>query len=386
MARRALNPTYLIPVLSKALDVLEVLHRYDQPLPLETIHRQTQISKTTTYRILKTLVHRGYLANSQDGLYRVVTRPRKPCFGFGEQCGEMPFSEAVTASLRDAAVRAGVELVVLDNRYDAATAIQVAEEFVRRRVDLVIEFQIDQHAAPVIADKIAGAGIPLIAIDIPHPRAIYFGVDNYRVGFEAGELLAQHAQQFWKGNVDSVLGLDIDEAGPIVQSRITGSFQAIQKRLPLLAAEAFFRMDGGGTREKSARIVAEFMRRQKRDRHILISAANDTSALGALEAVRESNREKHVAIVGQDCIQEAIEEMQRPGSPWIGSVSHEAAKYGPALIHLGLSMLQGATVSPYNFVEHKLIRAENLRSAAEDTSLRPDLSASALLPDQAVRS
>ncbi|HKR27720.1 MAG TPA: helix-turn-helix domain-containing protein, partial [Acidobacteriaceae bacterium] len=92
MARRALNPTYLIPVLSKALDVLEVLHRYDQPLPLETIHRQTQISKTTTYRILKTLVHRGYLANSQDGLYRVVTRPRKPCFGFGEQCGEMPFS------------------------------------------------------------------------------------------------------------------------------------------------------------------------------------------------------------------------------------------------------------------------------------------------------
>ena len=42
----------------------------------------------------------------------------------------------------------------------------------------------------MIADKIASANIPLIAIDIPHPHATYFGVDNYRVGVEAGETLA----------------------------------------------------------------------------------------------------------------------------------------------------------------------------------------------------
>jgi ribose transport system substrate-binding protein len=34
----------------------------------------------------------------------------------------------------------------------------------------------------------------LIAIDIPHPHATYFGVDNYRVGFEAGECLGQFAK------------------------------------------------------------------------------------------------------------------------------------------------------------------------------------------------
>jgi len=53
----------------------------------------------------------------------------------------------------------------------------------------VIEFQVEQEVAPMIGDKIAGAGIPLIAIDIPHPHATYFGVDNYRVGIEAGEAL-----------------------------------------------------------------------------------------------------------------------------------------------------------------------------------------------------
>ena len=65
----------------------------------------------------------------------------------------------------------------------------------RNRVDVVIEFQIDQHVAPVLADKIDAAGIPLIAVDIPHPHATFFGVNNYRVGFEAGECLALYAKK-----------------------------------------------------------------------------------------------------------------------------------------------------------------------------------------------
>ena len=81
-------------------------------------------------------------------------------------------------------------------------------------VDLVIEFQVDQDVAAIIGDKIAGAGIPLIAVDIPHPHAVFFGVDNFRVGFEAGKLLARHAQQNWAGKPSWVLGLDLAEAGP----------------------------------------------------------------------------------------------------------------------------------------------------------------------------
>ena len=193
---------YLIPVLSKALDILELLQNENQPKSLEEIYQRTNISKTTVYRILKTFTHRGYLAQSDNGLYRLVTRPRKVRFGFGSESSEMPFSEAVRESLSAAASSAGVDLLVLDNKYDAATAISNAEEFVRQAVDLVIEFQIDQRIAPILADKIYGAGIPLIAVDIPHPHATFFGVDNYRVGFEAGTFLAQHAKSSWRGKVE----------------------------------------------------------------------------------------------------------------------------------------------------------------------------------------
>ncbi len=331
-------------------------------MALEAIYERTRISKTTVYRILKTFVHRGYLAHSQDGLYRLVTRPRKVRFGFAKESAEMPFSEAVAASLQFAADQAGVDLVILDNEYDGATAIKVAEEFIRRRVDLVIEFQIDQQAAPIIADKISAAGIPMIALDIPHPHATYFGVDNYRVGVEAGELLADHAIRYWNERVDWVLGLDIEEAGPLVQSRITGAFQGIRGKLPGMPVESFVRMDTRGMRDCSRKSVADFLKRHPRDKHILIAAATDTGALGALQAVRELKRERHVLLAGQDCIPEALEEIGKPGSPWLGSVSHEAASYGPRLIQLGLAILRGQMVAPYNHVEYKVVTRETLQS------------------------
>ena len=359
-ARKTTKRLYLIPVLSKALDILELVQAENQPMTLESVHRQTRISKTTVYRVLKTFVHRGYLSQSPDGLYRQVTREKKLRFGFAGQSAEMPFSNEVTESLKDAAASVGVDLLVLDNRYDAATALKNAEEFVRSKVDLIIEFQVEQEVAPIIADKIAEANIPLIAIDIPHPHATYFGVDNYRVGIEAGETLAAYATANWGGRVNWVIGLDLPEAGQLVQSRIVGAFEGVRSGIPDLPVESYVRIDGRGMRDRSKMLVSDFLQRHPKDKHILIAAATDSSALGAVDAVRENKRDKHVVIVGQDCIAEAVAEMRRDRSPLIGSVSHEAASYGPSLMHLGLSLLRGQTVAPYNYVAHKVVTRELL--------------------------
>ncbi len=365
MAKTSTKRLYLIPILCKSLDIMDLLQAEKAPMALESIYKRTHFSKTSIYRILKTLVHRGYISQSADGLYRSAGQPSKLRFGFGSQSSEMPFSEAVSNSLRSAANASGVDLLVLDNRYNAETALSNADAFVREQVDLVIEFQIDQHVAPILADKIAAANIPLIAIDIPHPHATYFGVDNFRAGFEAGGLLAQYALDNWEGKVDWVLGLDLEEAGTLVQSRITGAFEGIRSKLNSIPIELFVRIDGRGMRDKSQRIVSEFLVRHPRNRHILIATATDTSPLGALEAVRELGRSKHVAIVGQDCIPEVVEEMQTSGSPIIGSVSHEVADYGPRLIELGMALIRGHNVPPYNYVGHKVVTRAKLTAAVE---------------------
>lgn len=354
------NRLYLIPVLSKALDILELLQAEGQPLSLEAIYKRTNVSKTTVYRVLKTLAHRGYISQAPDGTYRHVMRPKKVRFGFGGQSAEMPFSEEVTRSLREAATATGVELVELDNCYDAATAVRNAEALIRSRVDLIIEFNVEQEVAPVIGDKIAAANIPLIAIDIPHPNATFFGVDNYRVGFQAGEVLAQHAQGVWGGQVDWVIGLDLPEAGLLVQSRVSGAFDAVRAALPSIPVEGFVRLDGRGMRERSRKVISDFLQRHPKDRHVLIAASTDTSALGAIDAARELRRGRHLAVVGQDCIPEALEEITKPSSPMIASVSHQTSSYGPRLMQLGLALLKGQTVPPYNYVEHRVVTRESL--------------------------
>jgi ribose transport system substrate-binding protein len=360
LAKAKIKRLYLIPILSKALDVIELLEQNHAPLTLEDVYQKTQISKTSVYRILKTLVHRGYLAQSQNGQYRLVSRPRRLRFGFAVQSAEMPFSVAVAHSVTAAAAASGVELLVLDNRYDPDIAIRNAEELVAQRVDLVLEFQVEEAVAPRIAHIFKRADIPLIAIDVPHPNSTYFGVDNFEAGYEVGTLLAQHAQLKWSGQVDRVIGVGFREAGSFVQSRITGAFDGIRQRLPELAPESFVQIEGRGMREPSCRAMVEMLQGHRPGERILVAASTDSSALGVLDAARELGCEQDVAIAGQDCIPEALEEMSTGKGALIGSISHEVETYGPRLIQLGIALLRGNIVPPYNYVRHRAVTPELL--------------------------
>ena len=360
MPKAKIKRLYLIPILSKALDVIEMLEESHAPVALESVYQKTRISKTSVYRILKTLVHRGYVAQTQDGLYRLVSRPRRLRFGFAAQSAELPFSVAVAESVANAAAASGVELLVLDNQFDPDVAIQNAEEFVARRVDLVLEFQVEEVVAPRIAHIFKKADIPLVAIDVPHPNATYFGVDNFDCGLEAGSLLAQHALRKWKGKVDRVLGVGFAEAGSFVHGRISGAFEGIRLRLPEIPANRYVQIEGRGMREASRLSAAEFLLDHRKGQHVLVATATDSSALGVLDAARAAGFELDMAIVGQDCIPEVVAEMKSGKSAVIGSISHQVETYGPRLIQLGISLLRGHTVPPYNYVRHRAVTAETL--------------------------
>lgn len=368
MPKTKIKRLYLIPILSKALDVIELLEQNNAPVALEDVFQKTHISKTSVYRILKTLVHRGYVAQSQSGQYRLVSRPRRLRFGFAAQSGEMPFSVAVAESVAAAAAAAGVELIALDNRQDAEVAIRNATEFVNKHVDLVLEFQVEEEAAPRVAHIFKRAEIPMVAIDVPHPSSTYFGVDNFEVGFEAGSLLGQYALRKWKGKPDWVLGVGFSEAGSFVQSRITGAFEGIRERIKDLPPDRCVRVEGRGMREPSRLATIEFLRTHRKGQRILVAAATDSSALGVLDAIRQTGREEDVAIAGQDCIPEVLEELRTGKSPIIGSVSHEVESYGPRLIQLGIALLRGYTVPPYNYVRHRVVTPETLDGGSAEAT------------------
>jgi CRP-like cAMP-binding protein len=68
---------YSVPVLMRALDILEFLRGSDIPLKPDEISNATGVSRTTTYRILHTFVDRGYVAQNPGGKFSSLSLPAK---------------------------------------------------------------------------------------------------------------------------------------------------------------------------------------------------------------------------------------------------------------------------------------------------------------------
>ncbi len=150
-------------------------------------------------------------------------------FGFAGQSQESAFSRAIADGIEAAAAGANISLLIADNHDSAKTAVRNAERFVRERVDLVIEFQTDEHVAPVVSAKLLEANIPIVAVEIPHPGATYYGANNYSAGEMGGKFLGRWAREHWRAAVDEVLLLELSMAGPLPRSRLVGIVDGLRR-------------------------------------------------------------------------------------------------------------------------------------------------------------
>ena len=350
---------YIIPVAAKTLDVLEAFRSPDDELTLQQVIAKTDIAHATAFRILYTLVHRGYLTRNANR-YRLASVRRRVKIGYASLSDDVAISLAIGSSLRKAASAVAMDLVVVDNRNDAKAAVENARKLVEERVSVAIEFQNNAEIAPVIADIFATAAIPVIALHIPQPGAVYFGPDNYRAGWTAGTALAEHAVSRWRRLFDLVLLLDIPQAGMAIGARTTGVLGALEHVMGTIPADKIVRLDTYGSPEESRRMVVSCLREHKAARRLLISAVSDDNALAALHAVRELGLSKNCAIVGHDGTDEALRAIAEHASPFIGTVAFFPEQYGRQLIDLATGILRGDRVPPSVHVPHRLITRNNL--------------------------
>ncbi|HZY74147.1 MAG TPA: helix-turn-helix domain-containing protein [Edaphobacter sp.] len=69
-----LDREYIVPVLLKSVQVLDLLGDVPDGLRIEQIHQMTGIAKTTVYRIVRTLVVSGHLHHGGNGAYAIARR------------------------------------------------------------------------------------------------------------------------------------------------------------------------------------------------------------------------------------------------------------------------------------------------------------------------
>jgi ribose transport system substrate-binding protein len=106
-------------------------------------------------------------------------------------------------------------------------------------------------------------------------------------------------------------------------------------------------------------VLRQYLRRSKPKR-TLIGAVNDICALAALRAYEEAGARHLCAVVGQNSIHEARNELRRPGTRLVGTVAYFPERYGDELIPLALSILQKKALPSTVFVKHQLITPYNV--------------------------
>lgn len=359
---RSSRRPYTVKSILKAAAVLRSFKSSSEILELRFIAERVRFNKVTTFRLSETLVEAGLLARAGQQGYRLqvdLTPSRRYRIGYGAQSRVVPFTATVTDSVITAASAANAELLVLNNNFSAKTALLNADRFIKEKVDLVIDAQLDFRIAPQIAAKFSDAQIPFIALDQPHPGAFYFGVDNYKAGRLAGRYLGKWTMKSWQGSPSEIILIGADFGGPHLRARLTGFQDGLHEIVPEIRNLPNSYIDTKSQFERTLDAVRKHLRR-RRIKRALVCAVNDTSALAALQAFRDFGIEEECAVAGQDACLEAREEMRRPATRFVCSVAYFPENYGTSLMKIAADILSDKPVPPATFIQHELVTPANV--------------------------
>jgi ribose transport system substrate-binding protein len=363
MMTEATRIPYIVQSVVHAARILNAFQSRGEALRLRDVTERTGLGKGLCFRLLHTLRHCGLLEKVDETRYRLtaeVQRRKRYRIGYAALGHDSSFQREVQTSLVWAAKNEDIELIVLDNRRNAKIALRNTDLLIREKVDLVIEFQIDESAAPAISARYQTAGIPFIAVHVPHPGATYFGANNYQAGLLAGHYFGRWVKSRWKGHADEVVLLDAARAGPLVHGRMAGVLAGLKETMrDLMESCPVVSVDGDGVFKASLERVRRHLQ-QSKAKYVLVGAVNDSSALGAARAFQEAGRASTCAIIGQNAEFDARSELREPRTPLIGSVGYFPERYGDGIISLALDILAHRPTPPAVFVRHQMITAANL--------------------------
>lgn len=281
--------------------------------------------------------------------------------GFANLDDSVAFAQKVKQGIKETCEEMGIELITADNKLDGPTALQNAESFILRGVDGVIEFQTDEKFAPVLMDRFNAKNIPVIAIDIPHEGAVFFGANNYKAGLLAGEGLGKWVNENWNGKLDAIVSLELPQSGEVVMKRSQGMLDGLLDTLEEdLAEDMIFRKDCHHTQEKSKQVVDDLLTKIPKESRIGFICVQDMAALGAIAALETAGREENGIVASQNCGPEAINELVRPGTRLLGSTGYFPERYGEYIVPAMVDLIEGKEVPDEIYMDHVFVTPDNL--------------------------
>ncbi len=232
---------------------------------------------------------------------------KKLTVGFSQIGAESAWRTANTDSLKDAAQKAGVNLVFSDAQQKQENQIKALRSFVAQGVDVIAFSPVVSTGFEPVLQEIRQAKIPVIlsdrTVDVSDPAlyASFVGSDFVEEGRRAGEWLATHTDG--KATIVELVGTP--GAAPAID-RKKGFEEAIAKYPGMKIVKS---QSGDFTRAKGKEVMEAFLKSPDAKGITAVFAHNDDMALGAIQAMEEAGVQpgKDILIVSIDGVKAAFE-------------------------------------------------------------------------------
>lgn len=269
----------------------------------------------------------------------------------------------VKENMEAAAAERGWELVYMNNKLDGQTAVANADAMLLRNIDYFIEFNVDISVAPTIMEKMNEANVPVIAVDIEHPGAVYFGANNYGVGPIVGRYAGELVKEKW-GEADALLIIEDSISGETVLARTDNIVDGYREIFPDFADEKVFKIDGGQDPTEAQEMASNFLSAHPDFEKIIVCPAHSTYRIGAQAAIETAGREKNCLMVSQGEYDYFEYLDANPEAPewevYAATQVYDFKNYGNYCMSIIDKMEAGEEVEDYNYPNHYMIDRSNV--------------------------
>lgn len=263
-----------------------------------------------------------------------------------------PFFAAMQDAVEAKGEELGIEINVQDGRQDLAAQNDQIDAFIQQGVDVILLNAVDSEGIASAVARAKAEGIIVIAVDVGAEGAdATVTTDNVEAGKKACEYLIK--QMGGEGNMLIVDGTPITS----VQDRVKGCEQVLEEYPDV---EVVGKQAGNNDRATALRLTTDMLTANSDVDGIF--GINDPSALGATLAVGQADR-SGIKITGVDGAPEAVTELNKKGSPFIGTSAQDPGRLALEGLEIAQQIADGEEPEETEMlIPTKLITKDNVDS------------------------
>ncbi len=296
----------------------------------------------------------------------------KPVYGVLLKTLSNPFWGAMEQGIKEGAAEVGAEyfLQAVESDQAAEPQLNTCNTMLERKPAVMITAAINSTILLPCLKRATDMGIPVVDLDanLDHDIARKAGVkiaftigsDNTAAGAQGADWLAGKLGKDAKGPVLVIEGLSGNITG---QKRAKGFAEELKKAAPGL--EVVASLPGDWDRQKAANITNDILQRNPDLKAIF--CANDTMALGAVEAVYAAGKGGQIVIIGVDGNVDAVKAIK--AGRLDASVAQLPYLVGKQAVEKAKEVLAGKAQDEYTYVP-TLVLTKQLLDENKDPMLQ----------------